>query len=151
MRIRDSHQNETPKLSLDDVLVGAFKIAKAVVFVSLNCGNVFTLISDNMSTFGRNKNLATLIFWKNLIPLYYSTVRFYTERNTCRRLEGSFCKIVDRSSLTAVSTWWGREKGFRSAPWVRCQPAHCVQRKLSPFINTEIIYNYRKISGRTIL
>ena len=69
MRISDSHQNETPKLSLDDVLVGAFKIAKTVVCVSLNSGNVFTLISDNMSTFGRNKNLATLIFWKNFIPL----------------------------------------------------------------------------------
>ena len=58
MRISDSHQNETPKLSLDDVLVGAFKIAKTVVCVSLNSGNVFTLISDNMSTFGRNKNLS---------------------------------------------------------------------------------------------
>ena len=69
MRISDSHQNETPKLSLDDVLVSAFKIAKTVVCESLNSGNVFTLISDNMSTFGRNKNLATLIFWKNFIPL----------------------------------------------------------------------------------
>ena len=69
MRISDSHQNETPKLFLDDVLVSAFKIAKTVVCVSLNCGNVFTLISHNMSRFGRNKNLTTLIFWKNFIPL----------------------------------------------------------------------------------
>ena len=69
MRISDSHQNETPKLSLDDVLGGALEITITVLCLSVNGGNLFTLISVNMSTFGRNKNLATLIFWKNFIPL----------------------------------------------------------------------------------
>ena len=63
------HHNETPKLSLDGVLGSAFEIVKTVLCVSVNGGNLFTLISDNMSTFRRNKNLASLIFWKNFIPL----------------------------------------------------------------------------------
>ena len=45
------HHNETPKLSLDDVLGGAFEITKTVLCVSVNGGNLFALVSDNMSTF----------------------------------------------------------------------------------------------------
>ena len=49
------HRNETPKPSLNDVLGGAFEIAKTVLCVSVSDGNLFTLISDNISTFGRNR------------------------------------------------------------------------------------------------
>ena len=63
------HHNETPKLSLDDVLGGALEITITVLCLSVNGGNLFTLISVNMSTFGRSKNPATLVFWKNFIPL----------------------------------------------------------------------------------
>ena len=55
--------------ALFDVFGGAFEIAKTVLCVSENGGNLFTLISDNISTFGRNKKLATLVFWKKIIPL----------------------------------------------------------------------------------
>ena len=63
------HHNEGPKLSLDNVLGGALEITKTVLCWSVNGGNLFSLISDNMSTFGRNNNPATLVFWKNFIPL----------------------------------------------------------------------------------
>ena len=64
------HRNETPKPSFDDVIGGAFEIAKTVFLcVSVNGGNLLTLISDNMNTFERNKNLANLVFWNPLIAL----------------------------------------------------------------------------------
>ena len=49
------HRNETPKPSLNDVLGDAFEIAKTVLCVSVSGDNLFTLISDNISTFERNK------------------------------------------------------------------------------------------------
>ena len=65
------HRNETPKPCFDDVLGGAFEIAKTVLLCdSVNGGNLFTLIPENMSTFGRNKNLATLAFGNPFIPLH---------------------------------------------------------------------------------
>ena len=63
------HRNETPKPSLNDVLGGAFKIAETVLCVSVSGGNLFTLISDHISTLGRKINSTTLVFWNPFIPL----------------------------------------------------------------------------------
>ena len=45
------HRNETPKPFLNEVLGDAFEIAETVLCVSVNGGNLFALVSDNMSTF----------------------------------------------------------------------------------------------------
>ena len=42
---------------------------KKSLCMSVNGDNSFTSISDNMSTLGRNKNLATLVVWKRSISL----------------------------------------------------------------------------------
>ena len=61
--------NKTPKPSLNDVLGCTFEIAKTVLCVSVSGGNLFTLISDNISTSGRKINSTTLVFWNPCIPL----------------------------------------------------------------------------------